>query len=114
MGDNGYFARRIKYVKLRKANRQRELNESMAINNMSINNNNDNDSTISLEQQRDDFEFLKYCIVGDVGEHILIEKLNSTRVTKLCLMNIATFVRIFHSFSQNQNWYRYFISKKIS
>lgn len=79
MGDNGYFARRIKYVKLRKANRQRELNESMAINNMSINNNNDNDSTISLEQQRDDFEFLKYCIVGDVGEHILIEKLNSTR-----------------------------------
>lgn len=76
MGDNGYFTRRINYIKSFRARRQREMNASMVCDD-SIGGNEP-----SLEDQEDDLQFLKYCLVRDLDENVLIQKLNSTRALR--------------------------------
>lgn len=83
LGENGYFTRRIKYIKSRKANRQRELNATLASNHeISFDSN-----EISLDQQKEDLDFLKYCVIGNADENVLVERLNTTRELRRKLMS---------------------------
>lgn len=59
------------------------MNASLASNHeISLNNN-----EISAAQQKEDLEFLKYCMIGNIDENILIDKLNSTRELRNELMS---------------------------
>lgn len=71
IGENGYFNRRLRYLKFRNKNQLNTSNMSGMLEESNI--------EVNVEKQKEDLEFLKYCVVNEEPNDVLTEKLNSTR-----------------------------------